>query len=57
LSELINEAAKAAGGVAEAVGCLVGGEPLDKIRSQGLVLAMRGVGGFEKVMGECQFFC
>ena len=56
LPELMDQPAEAAGSVAEACGGLFGGQPLDKVRSQGFVLAVGRVGGVEEVPGECSFF-
>ena len=48
----MDEDAEAAGGVAEACGGLGGGESLDEVGAEGLVLAVGGVGRLEKAVGE-----
>ena len=49
LPEVVTENAKAAWGVAEAVGHFGGGEVFDKVSAERLVLAVGGVGGFQEV--------
>ena len=48
LAELMGQDAETAGGIAEPVGGLLGGEVLDEERAQSLVLAVGGVGGREE---------
>ena len=52
LAELMDEDAKAARGVTEAVSDFGAREPVDDKGPEGLVLAMGGVGGFEENAGE-----
>jgi len=48
----MDEDAEALRGVAEALGSLCGGEPLDEEGTQGLVLTLGGIGGLKEAMGE-----
>jgi hypothetical protein len=48
----MDEDPEALWGVAEASGSLSGGDPLDEEGTQGLVLAMGGMGRLEEAMGE-----
>jgi hypothetical protein len=52
LAEAVDENAEAAGAVAKAPGGLIGGQALDDEGSEGLVLAMGGVGGLEEAATE-----
>src|SRR5512143_1305072 len=56
-AELVAQHAEAAGGVAEALGDFVGGQRVDEVGAQGLVLAVRGVAGPQEVAGQiCYLF-
>jgi hypothetical protein len=52
LTELMDQDAKAAGGVAEASGGLGGGKPLDEVSAEGLVLAVGRVDRLEEAVGK-----
>ena len=52
LAELVAQDAEAARGVAEAGGGLGGGDLLDEVGAQGLVLAVGRVGGLQEGAGE-----
>ena len=53
MAELMDENAKASWCVAEAGGCLGGGEPFDEEGPQGFVLPVGGVGGLEEPACQC----
>jgi hypothetical protein len=53
LTELMDEPAKAAGGIAEPLGRFLRGKALDEVSAESLVLALAGVFGLEEVRGEC----
>ena len=48
LSKLVNQDAKASGGITKASSGLLGGKLVDEEGAQGLVLAVGGIGGLEK---------
>ena len=52
LAELMDEDAEAPRRIAEVASGLVTGQSVDEVGSEGLVLAMGGVGGFEEDPGE-----
>ena len=52
LAELVDQDAKAAGGVTEAAGNFGTGDVVHEEGAEGLVLAVGGVGGFEENLGE-----
>jgi hypothetical protein len=52
LAEVMDQDPEAAFGVSEAFGGLFIGELIDKVGSEGLVLAMGGAGGVEEDPGE-----
>ena len=52
LAEAVDQDAEAAGAVAESSGGLLGGQALDEEGAEGLVLAVRGVGGLKEPAAE-----
>ena len=52
LAKLVDEDAEAAWGVTEAASGLGTGNAVDEKGAEGLVLAVRGVGGFEESAGK-----
>jgi len=52
LPQLVAEEAETAGGVAEALGGVGGGEAFDEKRPEGFILAVEGVLGYQEDLGE-----
>ena len=52
LAKLVNKDAEASWGVTEPASGLGTGNPFDEKGAEGFVLAVRGIGGFEKGAGE-----
>lgn len=52
LPKIVDQDAKTSGRVAKAAGGLLGRELVDEEGAQGLVLAVGGIGGLEKNLGE-----
>ena len=52
LPQLVAEDAETAGGIAEALGGVGGGEAFDKKRAERLVLAVEGVCGYQEDLSE-----
>ena len=53
LTEMMDEPAKAARGIAEPLGRLLGGKAVDEVSAESLILALAGVFGLKEVRREC----